>query len=106
MKLSIFVPLTVFLSFTVAESTLPESLDDVDPSPCLVRTWCTCYPHNQCLSEGALVAGCASSVDYDCTCPSEAFKDAMQTCLEAACTDDDKKDAGELHKERCGTDPS
>jgi hypothetical protein len=41
------------------------------------------------MSEAAVVAGCASSVDTDCTCPSTAFKDALGSCLQCACTEDD-----------------
>lgn len=52
MKLSIFVPLTAFLAFAVADSTIPDSLNDVDPSPCLVRTWCT-YPPVSALPRGS-----------------------------------------------------
>ncbi|CAI7647162.1 unnamed protein product [Penicillium viridicatum] len=74
MKLTIFFPLAAFLSLTVADPS-------VDPSPCLSR----------CLNEAAAVAGCTSSIDYECTCPSKAFKDTLA--------------AGELHKERCGEDP-
>jgi hypothetical protein len=85
------------------------------------------------MSEAASVAGCASSVDSDCTCPSTAFKDTLGSCLKFACTPDDITGmstsallawmlhtrvlrlilifssslvAGELHKERCGTAPS
>jgi hypothetical protein len=41
------------------------------------------------MSEAAVVAGCASSLDTDCTCPSAAFKDALGSCLQYACTEDD-----------------
>ncbi|OQD90439.1 hypothetical protein PENANT_c001G01115 [Penicillium antarcticum] len=92
MKLTIFFPLAAFLSWAVAETT--DAIDDA--SPCLLR----------CMSEAATVAGCASSVDSDCTCPSVAFKDTLGACLKAACTPDDITVAGELHKERCGTEPS
>ncbi|KAJ5618075.1 hypothetical protein N7537_003189 [Penicillium hordei] len=88
MKLTIFFPLAAFLSLTIAG---PSD----DASPCL----------NRCLSEASVVAGCVSSVDYECTCPSEAFKDALGTCLKDSCTSDDLTAAGELHKERCGGDP-
>ncbi|KAJ5964078.1 uncharacterized protein N7479_003954 [Penicillium vulpinum] len=88
MKLTIFFPLAAFLSLTVA-----DCLDDA--SPCLKR----------CLSEASSVAGCISSIDYKCTCPSPAFKDALGTCLEVSCTPADLKVAGQLHKERCGSAP-
>ncbi|KAF4768405.1 hypothetical protein N7455_000132 [Penicillium solitum] len=88
MKLTIFFPLAAFLSLTVADPS-------VDASPCL----------NRCLSEAAVVAGCISTVDYKCTCPSKAFKDTLGKCLEVSCTPDDLTAAGELHKERCGEDP-
>lgn len=44
---------------------------------------------NRCLSEAAVVAGCISSIDFECTCPSEAFKDTLGKCLEVSCTPDD-----------------
>lgn len=44
---------------------------------------------NRCLTEAAVVAGCASQFDSDCTCPSTAFKDALATCLKDACTPED-----------------
>ncbi|KAJ5187816.1 hypothetical protein N7449_010810 [Penicillium cf. viridicatum] len=88
MKLTIFFPLAAFLSLTIA-----DPLDDA--SPCL----------NRCLNEASAVAGCISSIDYKCTCPSKAFKDTLGTCLEVSCTPDDLTVAGELHKERCGEDP-
>ncbi|CAG8207520.1 unnamed protein product [Penicillium salamii] len=75
MKLTIFLPLTAFLSWAVAESVDPRE----DASPCLTR----------CLSEAAAVAGCISSVDYKCTCPNTAFKDTLGTCMKSACTADD-----------------
>ncbi|KAJ5716310.1 hypothetical protein N7493_008221 [Penicillium malachiteum] len=88
MKLSIFVPLATFLAFfAVAENT------ETTPSPCL----------NRCLNEAAGVAGCLSQWDTDCTCPSQAFKDTISTCLKDACTDADLADAEALHEERCGT---
>ncbi|KAJ5605498.1 hypothetical protein N7510_008279 [Penicillium lagena] len=75
MKLSIFLPLATFLSLTFAE----------DFSPCAVRE-----PFRAtCLDEGALVAGCASVVDYHCTCTSPAFRAAVTTCLKVACTAED-----------------
>ncbi|KAJ5990621.1 hypothetical protein N7499_011169 [Penicillium canescens] len=92
MKLTIFLPLAAFLSWAIAETTDPTD----DASPCLLR----------CMSEAADVAGCASSVDTECTCPSAAFKDALGSCLQHSCTEDDITAAGELHKERCGTTPA
>ncbi|QQK39535.1 Extracellular membrane protein, CFEM domain [Penicillium digitatum] len=88
MKLTIFFPLAAFLSWTVA-----DPLDDA--SPCLIR----------CINEASAVAGCVSSVDYKCTCPSPAFKDTLGTCLKVSCTPDDVTVAGELHKARCGGSP-
>lgn len=35
------------------------------------------------------MSGCISSVDAKCTCPSVPFKDALTTCLKAACTEND-----------------
>ncbi|KAK9849856.1 hypothetical protein MYU51_013003 [Penicillium brevicompactum] len=87
MKLTIFLPLTAFLSWAVAETA--DAIDKA--SPCL----------NRCLSEAAAVSGCISSVDAKCTCPSVPFKDALTTCLKAACTENDITVAGEIHKERC-----
>lgn len=141
MKLTIFFPLAAFLSLTIADPL-------VDASPCLVRcpylhvlfglrrltTFSYCE-QNRCLSEASAVAGCISSIDYKCTCPSKPFKDTLGTCLEVSCTPDDLTGilsssvpisnqshtkfefflktcancfplaAGELHKERCGEDP-
>ncbi|KAJ5921192.1 hypothetical protein N7466_009518 [Penicillium verhagenii] len=83
MKLSIFVPLATFLAFfAVAEKT------DETASLCL----------NQCLNEAALVAGCTSQWDHDCTCPSKAFKDTLGTCVTDICTSadlEDSKDSGD-----------
>ncbi|KAJ5920103.1 hypothetical protein N7516_010961 [Penicillium verrucosum] len=95
MRLTIFFPLAAFLSLTVAESS-------GDASPCLVR--CP-YLSTRCLRESAAVAGCISSIDYKCTCPSKAFKDTLGTCLQVSCSPDDLIVAGELHKERCGEEP-
>ncbi|KAJ5234751.1 uncharacterized protein N7469_003919 [Penicillium citrinum] len=95
MKLSIFVPLAAFLSFVAAE-TSEMIVDPDDISSCL----------NRCLTEAAVVAGCASQFDSDCTCPSTAFKDALATCLKDACTPEDAETAGQLHQDRCGTAPS
>ncbi|KAJ5369115.1 uncharacterized protein N7496_008875 [Penicillium cataractarum] len=92
MKLSIFLPLAAFLTMTAAEVA---HIND-DWSPCL----------NRCLSEGSAVAGCISQYDTACTCTSPAFRDAVQMCLELACTADDAAMALELHEERCGTPPS
>ncbi|KAJ5103164.1 hypothetical protein N7532_003693 [Penicillium argentinense] len=75
MKLSIFVPLATFLSFVAAEAS-GAAVDPDDISNCLM----------QCLSESALVAGCASAFDNKCTCPSKAFKDTLTVCLKDACT--------------------
>ncbi|KAJ5485607.1 hypothetical protein N7539_005595 [Penicillium diatomitis] len=44
---------------------------------------------NRCLNEGAIVAGCLSQWDTDCTCTSPAFRDALQKCLTDSCTPDD-----------------
>ncbi|OQE17581.1 hypothetical protein PENSTE_c020G10425 [Penicillium steckii] len=92
MKLSIFVPLAAFLSFVAAETT-DSTVNPDDISSCL----------NRCLTEAAVVSGCASQFDNECTCPSTAFKDATATCLKAACTADDAQMAGQLHQQRCGT---
>ncbi|KAG0153378.1 hypothetical protein PDIDSM_5231 [Penicillium digitatum] len=59
----------------------------------------------RCINEASAVAGCVSSVDYKCTCPSPAFKDTLGTCLKVSCTPDDVTVAGELHKARCGGSP-
>ncbi|KAJ5206652.1 hypothetical protein N7491_002733 [Penicillium cf. griseofulvum] len=88
MKLTIFFPLAAFLSWTVAESL-------TDASPCL----------NRCLTDAADVAGCISQFDFECTCPSPAFKETLGTCLEISCTPEDLTVAGQLHKERCGSAP-
>lgn len=94
MKLSIFLPLAAFLSMTAAEITITNE----NFSPCLVDASQPISPRtrhvlnilqNQCLSEGAAVAGCASQFDTDCTCTSPAFKDTVKMCLEYACTAED-----------------
>lgn len=36
-----------------------------------------------------MVAGCVSYVDTKCTCPSTAFKNTVEKCLTAACTEED-----------------
>ncbi|KAF7718929.1 Uncharacterized protein PECH_006270 [Penicillium ucsense] len=92
MRLSVFVPLAAFLTMTAAEM----SYQTTQVSNCL----------NRCLNEGAIVAGCLSQWDTDCTCTSPAFRDALQKCLTDSCTADDITAAGEVHKERCGTTPS
>ncbi|KAJ5287174.1 hypothetical protein N7478_002860 [Penicillium angulare] len=95
MKLSIYVPLATFLAFfAAAEPT--EAPDSLSPSQCL----------NQCLTEAAIVSGCISQYDSDCTCPSNAFRNALSTCLNDACTEADIADAKQLHVERCGTEPA
>ncbi|OQE39015.1 hypothetical protein PENCOP_c007G03896 [Penicillium coprophilum] len=88
MKLTIFFPLAAFLTWAVADCL-------EDPSPCLVK----------CLDNAADVAGCSSSSDYECTCPSTAFKETLGTCMKTNCTPEDVTAAGELHKERCGSAP-
>ncbi|OQE14839.1 hypothetical protein PENFLA_c035G10061 [Penicillium flavigenum] len=85
MKLTIFFPLAAFLSLTIA-----DPLDDA--SPVLIR----------CINEATAVSGCISSVDSECTCPSQAFKDTLGACLDACGSPEDFEVAGELHKERCG----
>ncbi|KAJ5151249.1 uncharacterized protein N7482_010501 [Penicillium canariense] len=89
MKLSIFLPLAAFLTMSAAEIGITNECI----SPCL----------NHCLNESAMVAGCISQYDTDCTCPSVAFKDNMQMCLKIDCTPEDAEKALDLHKERCGT---
>lgn len=42
-----------------------------------------------------------SSVDVECECTSTAFQDAVKTCLEANCTDDDYTNALALQAEEC-----
>ncbi|CAG7963765.1 unnamed protein product [Penicillium olsonii] len=75
MKLTIFLPLTAFLSWAVADSADPRE----EASVCLVT----------CLDGAAATAGCHNSVDYECACPSTVFKDALATCMKNNCTADD-----------------
>jgi hypothetical protein len=43
----------------------------------------------RCINEASAVAGCISSVDYKCTCPSPAFKDTLGACLDASGSPED-----------------
>ncbi|KAJ6131309.1 hypothetical protein N7523_001769 [Penicillium sp. IBT 18751x] len=111
MKFSTLIPLAALLSVSAAE------FPDKDLSQCL----------RMCLTMGAQVAGCASYVDTSCTCPSDAFRNTVGTCLKDSCTQKDidskllivyflrdflssmliysSAAAASLHKQVCGTNP-
>lgn len=62
---------------------------------------CTDTAQSRCLTEAAVVAGCLSQYDTECTCTSPAFRDAVQVCLKDACTADDAESMIELYQTKC-----
>ncbi|KAJ5171912.1 hypothetical protein N7492_004505 [Penicillium capsulatum] len=74
MKLSIFVPLTVFLSFSTAELTGANEVDNAASIPDCVR--------ERCLPEANSVAAC-DQVDHDCCAEPDmtVFHDTLSKCL-------------------------
>ncbi|OOQ84047.1 hypothetical protein PEBR_32005 [Penicillium brasilianum] len=91
MKPSILAPLAVL--FTVAMAGTPDNPENM--TPCLLK----------CNQQAAEEVGCGTYLNTDCTCASDPFVLALNTCLSARCDATDVKMSKDLHVKICHGTP-